>query len=294
MARPIIKWVGGKTQLLPAIEALLPRNGHERTYFEPFMGGAAVFFHLAQRGIFSRAVLNDWNPELVNLYRSLRDFPEELMAQIDVLQTVDPSLGWEARYYAIREMDPTQLSPVRRAARTVYLNKNGFNGLYRQNKSGKFNVPWGKKDQRVECYDPDNIRSCSQLLNDFASLHQGDFLGTLDRALPGDLVYLDPPYVPLSKTSDFTAYTSEGFDYSDQQRLAIKFRELAERGVYVLLSNSDTPLVRELYDGFEINEVHARRNINSKGAKRGPVGEVIVVGRAAQSGVSFPLPLPEE
>ena len=276
-ARPFIKWVGGKTQLLPRLLEQFPKT--IKTYYEPFLGGGSVFWALAAEGRFERAILNDWNAELINAYRVIRDEPENLIEQLKIYAESyrkDPKGTFES----VRAWYPphTDIIAASRAARTIFLNKTCFNGLYRVNKKGGFNSPFGKYENPTIC-DEENIRACSAGLAKAGSLHVGDFASVLDDAGPGDLVYFDPPYVPVSATSDFTSYTSSGFNLRDQERLAAMFSELSERGVSVVLSNSDTQVVRDLYAGFEVHSVDARRAINSKGAKRGPVKEVIVVSR---------------
>lgn len=272
-ARPFLKWAGGKTRLLGVLSELLPDE--IETYYEPFLGGASLFYHLAQQGRFRHAVLNDCNPELVNCYRVVRDFVPELVEQLGALQVS------KEIFEELRGIDPTSLSPVRRAARMIYLNKTGFNGLYRVNRLGRFNVPWGDyKSPKV--VDEGNLRACSHVLNGAATLLDGDFVEAVGKAKAGDVVYFDPPYVPLSPTASFKAYTKDGFTLNDQQRLAICVRELASKGVLVLVSNSDTPTVRELYAGFEIHVARMRRNISSKGDGRGPVDEVIVSTRPVE------------
>jgi DNA adenine methylase len=261
--------VGGKKQLAPQLIGLFPK--HVGTYYEPFLGGGVVFFNLISKKRFDYAVLNDFNEELMNVWRVVRDFPEELMDQIRKLP-VSRDIFME-----LREKRPEEFSPVRRAARTVYLNKTGFNGLYRVNKAGKFNVPWGRYDSPT-LFNEANILACSEALS-HVKLMSKDFAEVVKDAGPGDLVYFDPPYVELSKTSNFQSYTSKGFSLDDQYRLAACFRELRERGSAVVASNSDTQLVRDLYKNWEIHEVQARRSINSKGDKRGPIGELIIVGR---------------
>jgi DNA adenine methylase len=278
-AHPVIKWAGGKTQLIPTLLSLFLKKPH--TYYEPFLGGGAVFFEMAARKKFERAVLNDQNADLVNVYRVVRDFPDDLMEALTRLEQTYVTSPQET-YASIRtpegDMARRLEGPVGRAARFIFLNKAGFNGLYRVNRKGDFNVPWGKRE-RVKTFEKDNIRACQDALNGAVSLLNGDFVDAVPAAKEGDLVYLDPPYVPLNPTSSFTTYTQEGFGLKDQQRLALCFRELTERGVAVVLSNSDTPLVRQLYEGFEIHPIQVKRAINSKGDKRGPVGEVIVVNR---------------
>lgn len=276
-ARPVIKWVGGKTQLLGLIFDTLPEK--IETYYEPFIGGAAVFLALASEGRFKRARLNDWNPELVNLYTVVRHQPEELMHLLDYwrdLYEADPK-----RVYAdIREDDRADGPglPEDVAARTIFLNKAGFNGVYRQNKSGKFNVPWGKKP-KVNFYDRENMLACAKALMTVERFTVGDFAPAVTDAGPGDVVYMDPPYIPHSVTSNFTSYTSDGFNMDDQKRVAETARQLVKQGAHVVVSNNDVPPIYDLYVGFEIRQVQARRNVNSKGDKRGAVGEVLIVGK---------------
>jgi DNA adenine methylase len=269
-----LKWAGGKARLLGTLSELIPDEFE--TYYEPFLGGGSLFFHLAQQGRFRHAVLNDCNPELVNCYRVIRDSASELVDHLGSL-TVSKEV-----FENLRAVDPASLSAVRRAARMLYLNKTAFNGLYRVNRDGRFNVPWGAyADPKV--LDEPNLRACSQVLNGSTTLLDGDFIAAVAPATAGDVVYFDPPYVPLSPTSNFKNYTKDGFTLDDQQRLASCVRELAAKGVFVLVSNSDTPVIRELYDGLETHVVRMRRNISSKGDGRGPVNEVIVVGRAPES-----------
>lgn len=269
-AKPFLKWAGGKKQLLDTLLSVFPKQAD--TYFEPFVGGGSVFFGLASAKRFGKAVLNDVNSELINCYRVIRDFPEELMGQVQKLPIS------EAIFKELRAKDPMSYSPVRRAARTLYLNKTGFNGLYRVNKQGKFNVPWGKY-KKPTIYVEENILACSVALNRFVSLTSKDFVDAVREAKAGDLVYFDPPYVELSQTSNFKSYTSAGFSENDHYRLAVCFRELVERGVAVVASNSDTELVREIYKDWEIQDVQAKRSINSKGDSRGAVSELIIIGR---------------
>lgn len=271
-AHPILKWVGGKTQLLGPILKLLPKSFN--TYYEPFFGGGAVFFALNTQGRFDQAIINDWNPELINLYTVVRDFSSPLTHELETLQNAyNASSDQKAYYLQVRAETPA--TPILRAVRTVFLNKCGFNGIFRQNKSGGFNVPWGKRP-KVNLCDPSNIRRCAQALDKVADFRTGDFTLAVKDAQAGDAVYMDPPYIPHSVTSNFTGYTSEGFTMEDQKRVAQTARELVERGVHVLLSNNDVPVIYELYEGFEIHKVEARRSVNSKGDKRGPVGEVLI------------------
>ena len=283
VAHPFLKWVGGKTQLLPHLMHLFPKR--VKTYYEPFLGGGAVFFALAAEKRFERAVLSDWNLELVETYRVVRGFPDDLMRLLRDIEA-EYKASPEATYFKWQQIEDPDFAaklakrPTSRAARFVFLNKAGFNGLYRVNRKGKCNVPWGQR-LTVTTFNEENLRACSETLDRWASLRHGDFESTVSEAGVEDLVYLDPPYVPKNVTSNFTGYTKGGFKLEAHRRVAKTFRDLYERGCYVVASNADLPLVRELYEGFELHEVPARRSINSKGSKRGPVGELIIVGRRA-------------
>jgi DNA adenine methylase len=261
--RPFLKWVGGKGQLLEQLGPLLPPMFGR--YFEPFIGGGALFF--ARRP--PRASLSDVNKELIDCYLAVRDHVDQVIAE---LGKHDYN---REHYYAVRAWEPKALAPARRAARTIFLNKTGFNGLYRVNRAGKFNVPFGRYTDPRFC-DEGNLRSCSLALKD-VDLCVRTFQSIVDEARAGDFVYFDPPYVPLSDTSDFTSYVAGGFSWKEHEELAGVFRRLARKGVYAMLSNSDTKAVRQLYAGFPIHAVYASRSVNSKGTHRGKVGEVVVV-----------------
>lgn len=266
-ARPFLKWVGGKTQLLDQMEPLLPPTF--RRYFEPFAGGGALFFDLrSKQRITEAASLRDVNAELVDCYVAVRD-------QVDaVIRALRDHKYESEHYYEVRAQKPADLSLPKRAARTIFLNKTGYNGLYRVNRSGQFNVPFGRFTKPLFC-DVENLRACSQALRG-VSIEAGDFTSVLKEAKKGDFVYFDPPYVPLSPTSDFTAYVPGGFGEAEQRKLAEVFSKLAARGVHVMLSNSDTPFVRELYADFRIDTVYAARSVNSNAARRGKLPEVVV------------------
>jgi DNA adenine methylase len=261
-AKPFLKWAGGKRQLLEQLRMFIPRS-YDR-YFEPFLGGGALFFDLKPK----KGVLSDVNPELVDCYVAVRDHVEELIRALR-------EHPHEAKhFYAVRKMDPAELSLVERAARTIFLNKTGFNGLYRVNRSGKFNVPFGSYAKPKIC-DPDNLRACSAALAN-VQLSVRDFADAVAGARKGDFVYFDPPYVPLSRTATFTAYAAGGFGPDAQVRLSEVFGQLSDRKVSVLLSNSDVPAIRKLYAAHRIHVVKASRAINSNAARRGPVSEVVV------------------
>lgn len=268
--KPIIKWVGGKRQLLPKINELMPESFN--CYYEPFIGGGAVFFNLAPQ----KAVINDMNKSLIDMYEVIRDDPKELM---DLL-TIHQRNNSKEYYLKVRAYDRDAtidgMSKVERVARVMYMLRVDFNGLYRVNSKNQFNVPYGKyKNPKI--VDVDLITNISDYFNkNDITFKNGDFEKAVESATSGDLVYFDPPYIPLSETASFTSYTSDGFTLDDQKRLRDLFFELKNRGVQVMLSNSDTKLTRELYTGANIHEVSANRAINSVGSKRGKVGELII------------------
>ncbi|PZO10678.1 MAG: DNA methyltransferase [Leptolyngbya foveolarum] len=269
-ARPFIKWAGGKSRLLAQYKPFLPTD-FER-YHEPFLGGGALFFYLAPQlqAQEKRAYLSDLNPELVNVYRCVRDEVEGLIEQL----AVHKELHGETHYYEVRSR--LQTEPIARAARFIYLNKTCYNGLYRENSRGLFNVPMGRyKDPKI-CV-PDLLRAASSALQ-IADISERPFLTVLDHAKNADdFVYFDPPYHPLSETSKFTAYSRDRFTAEQQTALKNAISQLATRQVKVLASNSDCPFIRELYEGFEIKTINAARSINSKASKRGKITEVLVI-----------------
>lgn len=271
LVQPFLKWAGGKRQLLTAIRPLIP-SGIKR-YHEPFLGGGAVFFD--QQPV--KAVVNDFNEELINCYQVIRDHPLELLEE--TLRFANTS----ECFYRVREMDrdPDFIlqSPVQRAARVLYLNKTCFNGLFRVNSQGQFNVPFGNyKNPTIA--DPAVINAVSRYLNKAKiTFRNDDFAIAVADAKHGDFVYFDPPYDPVSDTSSFTGYSLNGFDRDEQYRLRDLCNELTDRGVKLMLSNSDTPFVRELYNDerYTCHTVQARRNINSVGSNRGKIDEVLIL-----------------
>lgn len=269
--KPFVKWAGGKRQIIDKLKRYVPDEFD--TYYEPFIGGGALLFELSPR----RAVINDSNDELMNVYSVLCD-EEKFKKMCSVLNHYEKE-HCEEFYYDIRNKDRNKnaykrLSDYTRAARTIYLNKACFNGLYRVNSKNEFNVPFGKKE-RVNTYDGGNLITVSNYLtmNDVTILSV-DFEESLKGASKGDFVYFDPPYD--SDNGTFTSYTEDGFGKEEQKRLAKVFKELDERGVYVMLSNHNTSLVNDLYKNFNIHVIEAKRNINSNGKKRGKVKEVII------------------
>jgi DNA adenine methylase len=267
VAAPFLKWVGGKRQLLPEIRKYVPERFGK--YLEPFVGGGATFFDLAATGrVSGNSYLGDSNGELVATYTAIRDDVEAVIVAL----ATHARLHSETHYYDVRAQNLRSGPSV--AARMIYLNRTGFNGVYRVNKSGKFNVPIGRYVNPTVC-DPDNLRACARVLAD-TEIVCANFASVLAAARAGDFVYCDPPYVPVSKTGNFTEFTANGFTWSDQEQLAACARRLKECGVRVLLSNADLPVVRELYAGFEMRTVKARRNINSDAGKRGDVCELLI------------------
>lgn len=261
-ARPFLKWAGGKTKLVPILSDLAPKSYNR--YFEPFLGGGAFFFRMRP----DSAILNDLNSELIDCYRCVRDRPEELFHTLQRMK-----VGEEA-FYEWRKRRPSELTPLESAARFIYLNKTCFNGLYRVNKKGEFNSPFGGYTS-VALADLKNLLACAELLSN-ATLSSVDYKSALSIAGPGDFVYLDPPYVPVGKFSDFKRYTAQPFGSDEQRQLALLFRELDKRGCYLLLSNSKHRDVEELYGGYKQHTVSMPRFVNCKGNKRGGVEELIV------------------
>ncbi len=264
-ARPVLKWAGGKTQLLPEILSRMPAR--IRTYYEPFVGGGAVFFALAAEGRFRRAVLSDRNAELVDVYRALQT---DVDGVVKCLRKMTYS---EDEYYRIRD-ERRSSRLVKRAARTLYLNKTGFNGLYRVNRAGGFNVPFGRHVNPTIC-DEENLRRVADVLKSVELLEE-DFEVVCKRAKKGDVVYLDPPYLPRSRTASFAAYDRHPFRMPEHERLAKVFAELGRRHVHAVLSNSDTPVTRELYGAYRPDYPRVGRAINSKVTARGPITELLV------------------
>lgn len=263
---PIVKWVGGKRQLMYELEINMPKTYNR--YFEPFIGGGALFFYLQP----DNAYISDMNEELINLYQVVRDNVDELITD---LQKHDISKEY---FMEIRNIDRTEeyqnWSNIQKASRFIYLNRTCFNGMYRVNSKGEFNVPFGHyKNPRI--LDENNLINCSNLLQKTEIKH-ADFSEILKKVKKGDFVYFDPPYVPLSETSSFTSYTKDGFNIDMQFKLRDVCDELDSMGVKFLLSNSDTQFVNELYENYNIKKVFASRQINANADGRGKITEVLV------------------
>jgi DNA adenine methylase len=261
--KPFLKWAGGKTRLLSALRQSLPPRGFNR-YFEPFVGGGAFFFDLSPNESF----LSDSNPELINCYEVVRERPDEL---IDALSRFRVN---ESEFYRVRALEPEELPTITRAARLIYLNKTCYNGLYRVNKQGRFNTPYGRHSN-VTLVNTGNLKAASKLLRR-AKLFCGDYQTVLEVAEKGDFVYLDPPYVPVGKFSDFKRYTKDQFYEADHELLAGVFQRLAVRGCFVLLSNSFNEKTSKLYAGFVQRTVQMPRFVNCKGEGRGHVEELLI------------------
>jgi DNA adenine methylase len=275
---PVLKWAGGKRQLLPQILERLPKKID--TYYEPFVGGGAVFFALAHERRFNKAVLTDQNADLIAVYRALKT---NLSKLIELLKKHDAN-HCEEYYYEVRdELEPKKL--VERAARLIYLNKTGFNGLYRVNRSGKFNVPFGRYD-KPRILDEPRLKAAHEALTN-VEIDVADFEETCKRAKRGDAVYLDPPYLPVSATANFSDYHALPFGLAEHERLAAVFGDLARRRVPALLSNSHTPDTKRLFGKFFLEQVEARRSINSDKSRRGPVGEILVSNLRRDAGLEL-------
>ena len=268
--QPFTKWTGGKRQLLPVIRELMPKTYNR--YFEPFVGGGALFFDLAPKD----AVINDFNTELINCYQQIKENPQELIEILKVHQEYNSKEYYLDLRSADRDERIDMMSEVQRAARILYMLRVDFNGLYRVNSKNQFNVPYGRyKNPKI--VDENLVSAISTYLNNNQiEIKKGDFEKAVLDVQPGDFVYFDPPYIPLSETSAFTSYTHEGFSYDDQVRLRDTFKKLSDTGAYVMLSNSSSFLVEELYRDCNIHYVEATRTNGAKSSSRGKISEIIV------------------
>lgn len=263
--RPFVKWAGGKRQLLDVLNEAKPNN--YKNYHEPFVGGGAFLFSLRPY----KGVIYDINAELINAYLVIRD---SLHLLIDDLKN---HINEEAYFYSIRALQPCDLNHIQRASRFIYLNKTCFNGLYRENSKGLFNTPFGKY-KNPTIIDLENLKVVSDYLRQSQiDIVCGDYHSVLEKAVENDFVYFDPPYVPMSKTANFSTYTKGGFNIEDQTRLAELCKTLSTKGVFVMLSNSNTPIILELYKDFNIQIIHATRQINCVASKRGSDANEVLV-----------------
>jgi DNA adenine methylase len=278
-----LKWAGGKLQLIEQFENLFPHKF--RNYYEPFIGSGAVFFYVKSKLKPNKVILSDTNEELINCFVIVRDKPSEL---VELLLNHRKKHSKEY-YYAVRSIESNRLDSVDRAARLIYLNKTCFNGLYRVNSKGQFNVPFGDYES-PSIFDKNTLFQASQLLQG-AHLQVMTFEKVLDFAGKDDFVYFDPPYIPLSKTSSFTRYSKSDFSMKEQKQLSEVFEALDSRRCFVMLSNSDHALTRELYRDYKKTTVvvRAKRMINSVGSKRGAINELIVTNYSTTNKVETSL-----
>lgn len=270
LVSPILKWVGGKRQLLDSIEPLIPKRS---TYYEPFIGGGAVLFSRQP----DKAVINDSNPELINVYLTIKNEPEALIEKLKE-HKVNSS---EEYFYSIRALDRDKevfenMTNVERAARIIYLNKTCYNGLFRVNSSGEFNSPWGKyKNPNIT--NETTINALHTYFNKAnITIKCGDYKDALKGIRKGAFVYFDPPYMPISSSASFTGYTAGGFGEQEQIALKEQCDALNAKGIKFLLSNSSCPFIEDLYKDYIIEHVNAKRAINANPEKRGEIKEVLV------------------
>lgn len=269
-ARPFVKWVGGKRQLIKQFEQFFPTEFGD--YFEPFLGGGAVFFNLQKK----KSYLSDINEELINTYQTVKDSPEELIAFLSTLEHTKKCYETIRAWDRVKNWQKKHTS-IERAGRFIYLNRTCFNGLHRVNSRGEFNVPMGAY-KNPDFVQATNIRNTSELLRKTeAEIQLESFEHVLAKAKKGDFIYLDPPYDTLTETANFTSYNKDAFGRDMQVKLAETFRALDKKGCKVMLSNHNTPFIRDIYAGFRFEIVSARRNINSKSDARGGVEEIVVL-----------------
>ena len=267
---PFLKWVCGKRQLIPEIKKLLPKRLVSRPYYEPFIGGGALFFDLQPK----YAVINDYNEELINVYKVIKDNPDELIEDLKKHENTS------AYFYELRAVDRTpafkNLTNVQRASRIIYLNKTCYNGLYRVNNAGEFNSPFGKY-KNPNIVNAPVIKAVSKFLNTSnIQILNGDYEECLNSIPVNSFVYLDPPYHPISESSNFTGYIQGGWTEEDQIRLRDVCNSLNERGIKFLLSNSSVDFIKEIYSEYYIHIVKATRAINSDSTKRGQIDELLI------------------
>jgi len=271
--KPFLKWVGGKRQLIPQFDKYFPKTFE--SYFEPFFGGGAMFFHLAP----VTGYINDINKALSNSYKNIKNHVNPLIVILKHIELEYFSLSEDEQkeYFYARRAEYNVESPesLRKTALLIFLNKTCFNGLYRENRKGEFNVPFGKHRHPTIC-DETNLKDVSKALK-YVKILSGSYEKALKTAKEGDFVYLDPPYDPVNATSSFTSYSIDDFNKDDQRKLKVVFDELTERGCIVALSNSDTPFMRDLYKDYRQETLLASRFINSKGNGRGKVTELLVL-----------------
>lgn len=276
IAKPFLKWVGGKTKLVPELVEMFPKKFDN--YFEPFVGGGALFYEVIQKYNVGFSSINDINKKLIIAYKQIKQNPKEL---ISFLKTIDDeykklSLEEQEKYfYSIRKKYNEEIIDDKTTASyLIFLNKTCFNGMYRENSKGQYNIPFGDQKNPNIC-DKENILAVSKCLEN-TEITNYSFEESVEKCKKNDLVYFDPPYHPVNATSSFTGYSKSSFGEIEQKKLKEVFADLADRGCFVMLSNSHTPFIEELYKDFHINYRYAARSINSKGDKRGKIKEVVV------------------
>lgn len=275
-AKPFVKWVGGKGKLIPDLENFFPKKFNN--YFEPFVGGGALFFYLTQSRSIPSASINDINPKLIITYNEIKNNPKKLILLLKKIELKYKKLSQEKQkifFYEIRgKYNKNNLDKLNTTAYLIFLNKTCFNGMYRENSKGEYNIPFGDQKNPTIC-DEENILAVSKCLKN-TEITNLSFEKAVNKCKKGDFVYFDPPYYPINTTSNFTGYSKSTFGQKQQEKLADVFKKLAKRGCFVMLSNSNTTFIKDLYKNFHINYLDAARSINSKGSKRGKIKEIVV------------------
>jgi DNA adenine methylase len=275
-AKPFIKWVGGKGKLIPELEKYFPKEFNR--YYEPFVGGGALFFYLKQTKNISFSSINDINGKLITAYKQIQQNPEKLISLLKNIEAEYKKLSLEDQekyFYQKREFyNKENVDELITTSHLIFLNKTCFNGMYRENSKGEYNIPFGDQKNPTIC-DEENILSVSKCLKNTEITSQS-FEESVKNCQKGDFIYFDPPYYPINVTSSFTSYSKNSFGPKEQEKLRDVFASLAKRGCFVMLSNSNTSFINDLYKDFCINYLAAARSINSKGDKRGKIKEIIV------------------
>lgn len=274
--KPFIKWVGGKGKLISELEKYFPKEFNR--YYEPFVGGGALFFYLKQTKNISFSSINDINSKLITAFIQIQQNPEKLITLLKNIETEYKKLSLEDQekfFYQKRELyNKENNDELTTAAYLIFLNKTCFNGMYRENSKGEYNIPFGDQKNATVC-DEKNILAVSECLKNTDITNQS-FEESINNCQKGDFIYFDPPYYPINTTSNFTSYSRSTFGSREQEKLKSVFTDLAQKGCFVMLSNSNTPYIIDLYKDFNINYLYAARSINSKGDKRGKIKEVVV------------------
>jgi len=275
-AKPFIKWVGGKGKLIPELEKYFPKEFNR--YYEPFVGGGALFFYLKQTKNISFSSINDINSKLITTYKQIQRNPKKLITLLKNIEIEYKKLSLEEQekfFYQKRELyNKENIDELTTTAYLIFLNKTCFNGMYRENSKGEYNIPFGDQKNPTIC-DEENILAISKCLKN-TKITNLSFEKSIENCQKGDFIYFDPPYYPVNTTSNFTSYSKSSFGPKEQEKLRDVFAGLAKKGCLVMLSNSNTPFINDLYKNFHINYLFAARSINSKGDKRGKIKEVVI------------------